>query len=365
MRRLQGTGRAIRKRDLAAGVLSLVATSLVFLAGCSNGPSGRNEFVYVVVPDASLRDRVATIYTKTGLVHNGERLQVLERMPSRRFVRVRTPRGEQGWVQERFLADQQTYDQFARLAEQFRSTPGQGSATILQQAKVHMLPGRKTGFLYLLNEKDKVEILERQTIDRNATLGKEEKPKDADTDTADEDSDKPPDQPAIWEDWWLIRDAQQRIGWVFGRVLYLDVPDEVAQYAEGRRIVAIYKLDEVPDGDKKVADYLMLLTEPKDGMPYDFDQMQVFTWNARKHRYETAYHERGFSGMLPVSQGQQDFGREGTLPTFTLRIKKEDGETMDETYKFNRPIVHRVLAPGEHVQARTHAKKASAASRKR
>jgi hypothetical protein len=100
-------------------------------------------------------------------------------------------------------------------------------------------------------------------------------------------------------------------------------------------------------------------------MPYDFDQIHVFTWNARKHRYETAYHERGFSGMLPVSQGQQDFGREGTLPTFTLRIKKDDGDTKEQTYKFNRPIVHKVLAPGEHAKPRTRAKKASAASGKR
>lgn len=362
MRRFQGTGRATGKRNFTAGVLLFIATNLAFFAGCSSGPSGRAEFVYVAVPDASLRDRVATIYTKTGLVHNGERLQVLERMQSKRFVRVRTPRGEEGWLQERFLADQQTYDQFARLAEQFHSLPAQGSSTIEQQVKVHVLPGRKTGYLYLLNEKDKVEILERQTIDRNATPGKEEKPKDPDADTSDEDSDKP-GQPAIWEDWWLIRDTQQRIGWVLGRALYLDVPDEVAQYAEGQRIVAIYKLDEVSDDDKKVPEYLMLLTEPKDGMPYDFDQIRVFTWNARKHRYEGAYHERGFSGMLPVSMGHQDFEKEGMLPTFTLRIK-EDSDTRERTYKFNRPIVRKVLAPGEQPKPKTRGKKTSAAAGK-
>src|SRR5215472_11942103 len=176
MRNSHGTGRATKKSgNLAAGVLLVIVSSISFLAGCSAGPSGRADFVYVAVPEASLRDRVATIYTKTGLVHNGERLQVLERMQNRRFVRVRTPRGEEGWLQERFLADQQTYDQFARLAEQFRATPAQGTATIETQVKAHMLPGRKTGYLYLLNEKDKVELLERRTADRNATPGKEEK----------------------------------------------------------------------------------------------------------------------------------------------------------------------------------------------
>lgn len=357
MRNPHGTGRATRKGMLAVGVLLFFATTIPFLAGCSGGPSGRAEFVYVAVPEASLRDRVATIYTKTGLVHNGERLQVMERMQNKRFIRVRTPRGEEGWLQERFLADQQTYDQFARLAEQFRGSPAQGSATIEQQMKVHVLPGRKTGYLYLLNEKEKVELLQRQPLDRNATPAKEEKSKDPDADTSDEEQEKS-DQPAIWEDWWLIRDSQQRIGWVLGRALYLDVPDEIAQYAEGQRFVAVYQLDDVPDNDKKVPEYLALLTEPKDGLPYDFNQVRVYTWNTRKHRYETAYHERNLAGVLPVSLGQQDFEKEGSLRTFTIELKDESG-TRQQTYKFKPPIVRKVFAPGTEPKAKGHGKRTS------
>src|SRR6266851_5664741 len=98
--------------------LLLAAISFVSLAGCGSGGSDRTEYVYVAAPEAGLRDRVATIYNKTGTVHSGERLQVLERIQSKRFVRVRSSRGEEGWVQERFLADQQTYDQFQKLADQ-------------------------------------------------------------------------------------------------------------------------------------------------------------------------------------------------------------------------------------------------------
>ena len=360
MRNSSGTGPVTRKGNLAFGVVLFIGISVSFLGGCSGGSSGRAEFVYVAVPDASLRDRVATIYTKTGLVHNGERLQVLERMQNKRFVRVRTPRGEEGWLQERFLADQQTYDQFARLAEQYRAAPAQGTATIETQVKAHVLPGRKTGYLYLLNEKDKVELLERRPVDRNATPGKEEKAKDPDADSSDDEPDKP-GQPAILEDWWLIRDPQKRTGWVLGHALYLDVPDEIAQYAEGQRIVAVYKLDEVPDEDKKVGEYLTLLTEPKDGMPYDFNQARVFTWNTRKHRYETAYRESKLSGVLPVTMGQQDFGKEGSLPTFTL-VLKQDGTTRQQTYRFNRPIVRKVYAAGEEPKSKSHSKKTSTRS---
>jgi hypothetical protein len=45
--------------------------------------------------------------------------------------------------------------------------------------------------------------------------------------------------------------------------------------------------------------------------------------------------------------GSADFGKEGVLPTFTLRVKDDDGKTLERKYKINGPIVHRVLSPEE------------------
>jgi hypothetical protein len=126
----------------------------------------------------------------------------------------------------------------------------------------------------------------------------------------------------------------------------LDVPLDVAQYAEGQRIIAFFVLNEAQDGDKKVPQYLTVLTEPKDGLPFDFNQIRVFTWNVRRHRYETAYRER-MEGVLPVSLGQENFDKEGTLPVFTLRVQDDNGNISERKYKLNTPIVRRVLAPGE------------------
>ncbi|HKD82239.1 MAG TPA: SH3 domain-containing protein [Candidatus Angelobacter sp.] len=345
-------------------LLGALLAAICSFAGCSGGVSGSSEYAYVAVTEAGLRDHVATVYNKTGVVHNGERLQVLERMQNKRFVRVRSPRGEEGWVQERYLADQQTFDQFQRLSDQFKGTPPQATATTEEQVKVHILPGRKTGYLYLLNEKQKVDLLQRQTVDRNAPPAqvkddKSDKTKDADTDADSPDEDKTRSSenapPAIREDWWLVRDAQNRVGWVLGRTLYLDVPEDIAQYSEGQRIVASYALDEVPDGDKKVPEYLVLFTENKDGLPYDFNQARVFTWNTRKHRYETAFREHDLTGVLPVTLGRQDFDKEGNLRTFILR-NKEDGNVRELSFKFNPPIVRRVLAPGEEPLKPQHRK---------
>ncbi|HKH98884.1 MAG TPA: hypothetical protein VJ999_07240 [Candidatus Sulfotelmatobacter sp.] len=144
-----------------------------------------------------------------------------------------------------------------------------------------------------------------------------------------------------------MRDDQGRVGWVLARMVDVDVPLEVAQYAEGQRFVAFSVLNEVPDGDKKVAQYLCVLTDPHDGLPYDYDQIRVFTWNVKKHRYETAYREHGLDGILPVTVTHENFDKEGTLPVFVLRVKDETGNVSERKYKLNTPIVRRVLAPGE------------------
>jgi hypothetical protein len=367
MRKFLVTGLIPIQKNVTVVAVWLVAAGFCLLAGCSGkgGLSDHAEYAYLAVTEAGLRDHVATFYNKTGVVHNGERLQVLERMQSKRFVRVRSPRGEEGWLQERYLTDQQTFDQFQRLAEQFKTAPAQATATTEEQVKVHVLPGRKTGYLYLLNEKQKVDLLQRQAVDRNAPplQLREEKQKDAD-DAPDEDKVKSDTAgpPAVREDWWLVRDAQMRVGWVLGRTLYLVIPEEIAQYSEGQRIVAGYTLDEIQDGDKKIPEYLVLFTE-KEGLPYDFSQARVFTWNARKHRYETAYRERELAGVLPVTLGRQGFEKEGNLRTFVLRVKGDDGSVRERTYKFNPPLVHRVLAPGEEPPAPRRHKRAKSSSK--
>ena len=80
-----------------------------------------------------------------------------------------------------------------------------------------------------------------------------------------------------------------------------------------------------------------MLNEPKDGLPWDFNQIRVFTWGKVKHRYETAYRERDLQGFFPVKTGHAVFGKEGDLPTFTIRKKNADGQMAEITYKLNQP----------------------------
>ena len=341
-------------------VPAILATAL--LNGCGDSGGSQKEYAYVSFPEVALRDRVAAVYNKTGTVHNGDRVVVLERMTNRRFVRVRTSGGEEGWIQERYLTDQKTFDQLQRLAAQFKDAPAQAVAVTKQPVNLHAVPGRKTEHLYQLNVNQKVDLLKRGTADRNTgapITDQQGDKKDTDSDSDDQPNQKP-GQPPVLEDWWLIRDSEKRVGWALGNLLYVDIPIEVAQYAEGQRIVAFFVLNRVMDGDKAVNEYLVLLNENKDGVPYDYSQVRVFSWNVRRHRYETAYRERGLSGFLPVTLGKENFEKEGDLHTFTLQLSDAAGNLHPVKYKYNPPIVRQVLAPGEQPLPKVRRKPATA-----
>ena len=311
--------------------------AVVALAGCGRGRHRVLEVANVTAPQAALRDQVAAIYNRIGNVKNGERVEILDR--EKRFARVRTSSGIEGWIEQRFLVDQKTFDGLQKLTQDNLNDPVQAPGVLRNETNLHITPGRDTEHLYQLAAGAKVAILKRATAEKSPAASPAAKPV----------SPKPGRAPAAPapEDWWLVRDEQGRVGWVLTRMVDVDVPLDIAQYAEGQRFVAFFKLDEVADGDKKVPQYLCLLTEPHDGLPYDYDQVRVFTWNVRKHRYETAYREHGIEGVLPVSLTQEQFDKEGMLPVFILQVKDDAGNLSERKYKLNTPIVRRVLAPGE------------------
>jgi SH3-like domain-containing protein len=328
-----------------------VIFSLALLSACNRGGSRVLEVAYVSGVQAILRDRVAAVYEKAGVVKNGERVEVLDH--DRRFVKVRTSTGATGWVEQRYLVGQQVYDQIQKLTADNQSDPVQAQGTTRNDTNLHVEPGRDTEHLYQILAGEKLALLKRSTAEKPGSVA----PPAHSTKAAGNNNNKDEKKPVpLIEDWWLVRDSHSRVGWVLGRMIDLDVPLEVAQYAEGQRIVAFFVLDQVQDGDKKVAQYLTVLTEPKDGLSFDFNQIRVFTWNGKRHRYETAYRER-MDGALPVTVSQENFDKEGMLPVFTVRVQGDDGKVIERKYKLNTPIVRRVLAPGEE-PVRSTAKRA-------
>lgn len=305
---------------------ALVATLAIVLTACGHRGKRVLEVNYVSAPQVVLRDQLSQVFNKVGTAKNGDRVEVIDR--EKRFAKVRTATGVEGWVEQRYLVNQQVFDAFQKMAQDAKATPVEGTASTRNDTNLHVEPGRDTEHLYQLAQSAKISIFKRASVEKTSPVVPAK---------TNSKSTGPP-----MEDWWLVRDPDGHVGWVLGRMIDLDVPLEVAQYAEGQRIVAYFELNAVTDGDKKVGQYLVLMTEPKDGLPYDFDQARVFTWNVRRHRYETAYRERKLAGVLPVTTSHETFGKEGDLPTFTLRVKDASGNILERKYKMNTPIVRRV-----------------------
>jgi len=319
--------------------------------------------MYVSAPTANLRDHVSTVYNRVGSVNNGERVEVLERQ--KRFVRVRTAQKVEGWVELRALVPRETYDQFQQLVKENRATPVEGHGLTRVELNMHVSPGRETDTLYQLGENSKVEILKRTTTGRATpeeiaakkaaalakAAGEQAKPAPSAANAAPAEEPKPKPM----DDWWLVRDQKGRVGWVLARMVDLDVPLDVAQYAEGQRIQAAFVLNTVQDEEKgAVNQYLVLLNENKDGLSYDFNQVRVFTWNLKRHRYETGYREHFIIGYFPAKVSTEDFGKEGVMPVFTIRKQNTDGTISERKYRVIGNVVRQVLAPGEQAQQAAH-----------
>src|SRR5262249_1428773 len=118
------------------------------------------------------------------------------------------------------------------------------------------------------------------------------------------------------------------------------IPDEVAQYAEGRRIVSYFSLGKTDDEGVKKDTWLW--TTVSGTQPYDFDSFRVFIWSLRRHRYETAYIERNIEGYAPVLMHDVDYtiaGKTAKYPGFSICMVKSDGQRRRRDYAFLGNIV--------------------------
>ena len=66
----------------------------------------------------------------------------------------------------------------------------------------------------------------------------------------------------------------------------------------------------------------------------------MFIWNAKKHRYETAYRLREQQGYLPVTLGREPVDKFGEEPTFTIRTSPDGVVSQDAEGVFHPATVN-------------------------
>lgn len=345
----------------------LVLCFLALMGGCARLHPQRHESVYVWTERMYLRDRVAPVSNRVAEVVNGEELEVLEH--GRRFYKVKTQKDAIGWIPERAVIDSKTYDAFVQMANEHKNSPVVATGTLRDDIYLHLKPGRDTDRFYLLPGNTKVQMLMRASVPKSGpgeavpaarheapSFGgvKAPMPVSASRPIVKRSSltepvtSAPETPPVVMEDWWLVRDSQGHAGWMLGNRVDADVPDDVAQYAEGQRIVGAYVIAKVndpaaPGSNHDIPEYVTALEPPKSGLPYDFDQIRVFTWSLKHHRYETAFRIHPIEGYLPVKITSEP-GPAGTEPVFSFQISSSPDVAIDPDTGVAKPINPRTIS---------------------
>jgi hypothetical protein len=363
---------------------------LCFLAafsGCSRFHHETHEYVWVSARQMYLHDRVAAVSNRVAEVVDGQKLEVLDH--AHRFIKVKTEKNEVGWIEDRAVIDQKSYSAFAQLVTDHQHDPVVAKGVVRDDVYLHILPGRETERFPLLPANDKVELLARASAPKvappafhvapatvapkpqgsgttgsqlsttTATSAPGSAAKTATPAPAAKPASSPkPSQsavlpgqtepaPVVMEDWWLVRDTQGRTGWLLSGRIDIDVPDEVAQYAEGQRIVSAFVLAKVTDSesdapDHQVAEWVTALAPTQAGLPFDFDQIRVFTWSLKHHRYETAFRLHPIQGYLPLTVTAADTPG-GKIPAFRFQIANGPNVTIDPATGITRPASSRTI----------------------
>lgn len=366
------------------GAAWTMLAAAAWLASCSSNPDRAPALAeaYIGPAKLQLREELVARAEVVAQLEHGERVEIIGRR--RRFLKVRTSGGAEGWLDSRQLLSEKEMEALRALDARAGDGSPQGAATVFEPLNVHTAPNRQAPSFYQLTPDTKAEVITHQRAPRvpfeppaflqdlsrpAAAARKPKRPKKepanappprAAAPALPEDwralsgiPDSPPPAPpkpaaaapAPALEWWtLVRAGEGRTGWVLTSLLYLSIPEEVAQYAERARIMSYYRLGEVTarSGEKKP---IWLWTTLADrNVDHHFDGMRVFTWSARRQRYETAYIERNLKGWLPLAL--QSGG--GAVTGWTVLLENKQGELQQVSYSWdgNRARVTG-RAPGE------------------
>ena len=315
-------------------------------------------------------------------VKHGDRLFIIQHR--RRFMKVRTGSGVEGWTEDHLLLSAEDMAMLRAFSKDVHSLPSQGVATTYEPLNVHTEPDRQSPSFIQLKENEKFDVIAHRVAARAAQPRKplippppkrvrQAKKKRESGRVPPPPMPAAPSAPANWldlsrtppeilaeraaakeaqalpaDDWSLIRTARGESGWVLTRRLFMAIPDEVAQYAEGRRISSYFPLGDVHDGNQVKHNWLW--TTIAGSQQYDFDSFRVFIWSLRRHRYETAYIERNLRGYFPVLMEQVAYGappkEKGAAaaatnlnPGFSVCVDKKDGTRVRKSYVFLGNVV--------------------------
>lgn len=363
-----------RTSGSASFAAACLCLAILSATACKERRSGPEPIgvVYTAPLTLNIREAIHPSSKTVATVRHGDKLDVMQ--TRRRFVRVRTGQGIEGWTEMRHLLSDEQMEALRYFSKNAASLPTQGQATVYDLLNMHSEPLRQSPSFYQIKEGMLVDVLAHAIAPRTGVqtsapppivfrkrapvrkTKKQLQKEEQDRKYPPPPQPKPPGLPGNWvelsktaptpekpeplpldpkarkrkkrkeskltvphDDWTLVRTRDGKAGWVLSRMLRMAIPDEVAQYSEGARITSYFPLATVVDPETGETKHHWLWTTMTEGVkPHDFDSYRVFIWNLKKHRYETSYIQRDVLGYYPVA------ARQGPSPTFTLIMQSED-----------------------------------------
>lgn len=350
------------------------------LASCSQGPERQPALgeAYAGPLTLQVREELVARAKAVDTLKHGERVELLGRRRS--FYRIRTERGREGWVDGRQLLPAEEMEALRRLAQRAAESPTQGAATVLDPLNVHTAPYRQAPSFRQIQPEERVDVIVYERVERKpyappvllkqsstaargrATARKKKPaaeplmkppvpalPPDWQelSRTARPEEKAPEPSPAVpLDEWALVRCKDGSAGWVLARMLYMAIPDDVAQYAERARIAAYFQIGTVKGkgGEKPV---WLWAAQSQRNAPHDFDSLRIFVWSTKRGRWETAFIERGLKGHVPLQLRKTG----GTVTGFDAVVEEKDGRLVKRRYELQSGTFRARVAAREDAAA--------------
>lgn len=248
------------------------------------------EEAYIGGQGATVWDSTAQIRSPIASLTYGQAVQIYQRDAD--YTLVGTSNGVRGWVSSVSLMDADLWRRVAILDATTKSMPVQAAGRTRARANIHTRPGRMSPVILQAPGESPLVVLQ------HAAGSGEFRASGAGSAPSHNN-----------EDWWLIRadvkDVGTVSGWVLGRLVALDLPEPLPEYqsSEAYTVVAWFEINRADDpltGGYR-PEYLVAGTrDPVDQGACDFTLVRIYTWSAKRHRYETAFMDSRLCGKLPL-----------------------------------------------------------------
>ena len=161
-------------RSRSLFIIAATTPIFLFLFGCNTKPERAPVIGYAFAGPATLNlhKEIDSKSPTVTSVHHGDKLAIVGQR--RRWYRVRTGTGTEGWTSDRELLDTAQMQRLRGLAAETTGLPSQGIATTFSSLNVHTEPSRQSPSFVQVREKEKVDVIAHKVTERTGALEKRE-----------------------------------------------------------------------------------------------------------------------------------------------------------------------------------------------